>query len=306
MPLNHVTTKYNNEFRTAQNLAFLASCIGEKITIETEFYYEDIFVLNGVGNDKNIVLNPTTGKVNTLDTTNVLWVSDSSFFNNTEVGDLISFADPFLPVDDFTNRVVTDIIDGGAVRLDGAPFAPDLAHQTGWVANVTPRKGLRLFYNMVVSGSTYNSLIDGEIQSLQISTADATVLTAQQLEYTGTKPYQLSDSDSYIYGLGNANQQQRFKIIHKTRVTPLFLLSQYEELLAGNAPDGTWFAGDCLNYITKIQLLKTLGSINSAITLAQPVLKSNIGWFNENYNGGATKYALKDLTITRISDSTGM
>ena len=91
MALNLVKSVYNNEFRTSQDLAFLASCIGQKITVTTEFFHEDITIIN---TDNQFVFYPTQGQVNSLDTSRVIYIEDSSYFLNTQVGDTLDIT-PF-------------------------------------------------------------------------------------------------------------------------------------------------------------------------------------------------------------------
>lgn len=309
MGLNLVKTVYNNEFRPTQDLPFLASCIGEVITIETEFFYENVLVLNvsavgAVHNEDNaITFNPKKGEVDTLDTSNVMYTKNNVFFQNVEVGDIIKFEDLVEPLDDFAARTVTDILSSNAVKLSGAAFPENAHHETGYAANITLYKGLRLYYNLLANGSDFKSLIDDEIQQLTISSMDYTSATPQPLKYSGTKPYQLSDMDCYIIGLdGSANKQQRFKLVQKTRITPLFLLQQYDRLLLGQAPEDLFFGENCLKYINKIQISKTLNNTGSVINLIQNSVKSNTGWYGENFNGGHTDYVLNSLIIKRVSD----
>jgi len=303
MGVNLVSVKYNNEFRSGQDLPFLTSCIGEVIIIETEFFYEDVTVFYST--DNFAVFNPSTLIGTTTDTDNTIYTSLQNFFENTAVGDELTFHNTF---DDFT-CIVLDKISDQAVRIQVTsgtfPSIPDVIISLGSLANTTLRKGIRMFYNLVDVGSSFNSLIDGEQQAFKIATVDYLSNTPQPLEATGTLPYQLNDVACDVYGLdGSANYQQRFKLVHKTRVTPLFLLNQYEELLNGIAPNEMWFGSRCLNYINKIQLFKDLGNPNSGLILTNPTVKSNVGWFNENFNGGVTKYKLDSLVITRVSDST--
>jgi len=298
MALNLVKSVYNNEFRTSQNLAFLASCIGQKITVTTEFFHEDITIIT---TDNKFIFYPTQGQVNSLDTNRVIYIEDSSYFLNTQVGDTLDIT-PF----GFgsTIRTVTDVIDGNAVRVDGAVFpTPDDTYTSGYIANITPLTGLRFAHNFLQSGYNFINQVDGQYQGYQIGTISALNTSPQILEKLGLKTWQFSNANTYIEGTGfTLSNQQGFELTSTVIVSPLFLIGEYDNLLLGIKP--SYFdANKCLNYIQKIEVGKSLNNPNGLIELLQPTNQSNTGWFNEVYNGGVTKYSISSLVIKRLSDN---
>ena len=65
--------RFNNKFRTAQDLNYLLSCIGETVTVETDFYYEDITYST---TDNPVTLKPSEYTVNLTDTTGVMYADN--------------------------------------------------------------------------------------------------------------------------------------------------------------------------------------------------------------------------------------
>ncbi len=297
MGLNFVKTVFNNQFRPGQNLLFLAGCIGELIQAETEFFYEDV---NPITGDNIVIFNPPPFRIDSLDGAGVIWCENANYFENTEVGDIIYFHNAIYAANTYE---VTDKLSNQAVRatlLTGVPIVlTDATSTDGYLANITPLKGVKYAYNFLEYGYDFTSKIDNvEYQGFETGVADSDDVTPVDMVPTGTPEWQISADLVYIVGGGaNAFFQQRFKIGHQTRIAPLFLAPQYEDLLIGKKPD--YFAGNkCLNYINKIDVARDLSNPNAAITLETPEIKSNTGWFGEVFNGGKTNYFVKSVVIS--------
>lgn len=284
--------RFNNQFRPSQDLGWLLALIGEKVTVETDFYFEDITYATA---DNTIILFPDAADVDLTDSTGIIWSEDGIAFTDYQVGDTIGVDDAGV----WTYYTVNEKLTNGMVRTTYAGANRTLP--TGsYVFNATPMAGVKYAWNLVPSGSSFNSLIDGEYQQAEIATADPTNLLNQFMAFKGLLSYQ--NGTVQIAGNGTSgggaggDTQQRFTITHDFIVTPLFLMEQYEDIIIGKKPD-YFEAENCLNYICQIQLGRDLKNPNGFQTLDVNVPKSNTGWFGENYNGSKTNYSLTSLVI---------
>jgi hypothetical protein len=287
--------KFNNELRTTQDLNFLIACIGEKVDIKIRFYYEDISYCT---EDNLIVIEPDAADIDLVDNTGIITASDGFTFKDTFVGDTIYVSVSGVA----TSYTVTEKFNNGMIRTSYAGTKVELALGTDFVYNGTPFSGLRYAYNFIQRCNSFNSLIDGEYQQAITTAADYTNTTASAMTFTGITSYQIGSVT--IDGLNeDANyKRQSFELIHNAVITPFFLSDQYEDLLLGVKPD--YFAnGDCLNYIAKLSLSRYLNNPNGLQEISVPNTVSNIGWFNENFNGNPTNYVLSSLTLTDAGTS---
>ena len=290
----------NNEFRTTQDLTFLLSCIGEKVDIEVDITYEDLTYATA---DNNIRLQPDPSEVNLANTVGIIVSEDGSAFTDFEVGDSVGLWNTVT----LLSYTLTEKIDNGIIRVNASFITADMLSGS-YIYNKTPFAGVRYAYNLIDSGSSFNSLIDGEYQQGEISTADATILTNQSLSFTGIKSYQIGSIQ--IKGLGTlgingavGDVQQLFTVTHNTVITPFFLIDQYSDLLLGVKPD-YFEAQKTLNYRAQISLGRDLTNPNRIQTLTVPTSQSNVGWFNERFNGGVNNYSIGSVVLTRVSDAT--
>jgi len=302
--------RFNNNFRSGQNLDFLLACIGERVNIEVDFEFQDIVFASTVLNKENAIeFEPINSTVNISDITGIIESEDGSAFTDCFVGDSIKVYDAGLT--SFTAYTVTEKIDNGIIRV-GSSLGNKVLATDSYVYNTTPFAGLRYTYNLVDSGASFNSLIDGEFQQGESDEVDATVLTDKTVYFTGEKSYQIGsmlikgrDTEGLngATGGGNDDIKQLFTLTHNTVITPFFLSNQYNDLLAGKKP--TYFeANNTLNYIAELSLGRDLSNPNKIQTLTAVSNQSNVGWFNERFNGGRNNYSISSLILTDVAAAT--
>jgi hypothetical protein len=292
-------TRYNNAFRASQDLKSLLACVGERISVEIDFYYEDVTYARI---DSAIILKPDNNIVNLYDTTGVIYAKDNTTFESTYVGDKIGVYD--VSLNTYSYYTVLEKFNSYTIRTDYAGVQRALQPDTEYVFNCTPFYGLKYAYNLIESGNSFNSIIDGEYQQAVINTLDCTNTTDVLMTFTGIKSYQIGSL--YVKGAGafgggstlGTSIQQKFTITHNTVVTPLFLPNEYSDLLLSNKPE--YFKDEkCLNYIKKLSIARYLNDPNGFQDDIDTTTKSNIGWHNENLNGLPTNYVLSSLTMTK-------
>lgn len=285
--------KFNNEFRPAQDLNFLLGCIGEKVTIQTDFTYEDITWCN---NDNAITLKPDAFDVDLVDSTGVILDEGGAAFKDSQVGDTIVVYSAGI----YTAYTITERFSDGMVRTTYGGGRVDLNPGVDYIFNGTPLAGVRYAFNLIENGLSFNSLIDGEFQQAEIATADTDNATPQTMALNGIKSWQIGGVT--LTGLTGSTgvdpnyAQQKFRITHSAVITPLFLAEQYNDLVLGIKPP-YYTAEKCLNYISQIWVGKNLTNPNALKTLVVPNNASNIGWFGEKFNGGLTNYSLASLVL---------
>jgi hypothetical protein len=291
------SVKFNNEFRPAQDLTYLLSCIDERVSVAVNFSYEDIAYRT---EDNLITLKPDASEVDLADSTGVILSEDGNAFENTFIGDTIGVSQGGVSI----YYTVTEKFNNGMIRTTYAGVNKEM-DQDDFVFNSTPFNGLRYAYNLIDSGNSYNSLVDGEYQQLVTASMDCTNVVPAALNFTGIRSYQIGSAT--IVGTGGTGGTggtlgtfitQSFKLVHNTVVTPLFLASEYADLLLGIKPD-RFKNSTCPNYIAKIQLGRNLTDPNNLQELEVASALSNIGWYGERFNGGATNYFLSSLVIKK-------
>ena len=285
--------RFNNKFRTAQDLNYLLSCIGETVTVETDFYYEDITYST---TDNPVTLKPSEYTVNLTDTTGVMYADNGIAFAEYNVGDTVGVFHAAA----FNFYTVTEKFNDGMIRTSYGGAKMVLTADTSYVFNATPISAVKYAWNLDKDAQQYNSVIDGELQMAEIGTADCTNTGFQDMTFKGKKSYQIGSVElAGIAGSGGSLgnfEQQSFTIKHTFMITPLFLQEQYDDYVLGIAPD--YFSEDsCLNYVAQIQVSGFLTNPNGFKIHDIPFEQSNVGWFGENFNGGSTNYYVNSVAI---------
>lgn len=288
--------KFNNELRTSQDLSYLLGCIGEKIKVDISFYYEDVTYSTM---DDQIVETPDYTQSNLFDNTGVILHTGGTAFKNTYVGDKIGIFDNGI----YKYANVIEKFDDGMIRTDEV-WGIGSIQQGSYFFNCTPFTGVRYAYNLADAGGSYNSLIDGEYQQAVYNNANASVTTPANMTFTGIKSYQIGSvtikGDGFVGGgatLGTS-VQQKFTLTHNTVITPFFKPDDYADLLISVAP-AYYKNSECLKYISKVSFGRYLSDPNGLQELETLTNKSNIGWFNETFNGGKTNYVVSSLIMKK-------
>jgi hypothetical protein len=303
MAVSVTSVKFNNEFRASQDLKFLLSCINEKVTVTVGISYEDI-TYSTEGNE--LIARPDGSEVDLFDTSDVLYSLSDLAFAETFVGDSIGLYQKDLNA--FSYFTVKEKINENTIRVNTtiAPFRIVLS-QDSFVFNCTPFNGLRYAYNLTDIGGSYNSLIDGELQQGTINSLDCTNTTPVSLSLSGAKSWQIGSitvkGDGAVGGgatLGTS-VQQKFIITHEFIVTDYYI-DLYTDLIDGTFSP-RYLNEKCPNYINRIQFGRYLTDPNGLKELEIPTYKSNIGYYGENFNGGATNYSISSLVIKKGSET---
>lgn len=308
-----LSTKYQTQTRGAVDLNVLQACIGEKIKIITEIYFDDIYTCYD-DQDKIAYFGPDSGLVDTRYTNDLIYFSDAGFLNNAQVGDLFSFTnvDGTGPDSYFTFTLLEKVNENvGRFDLDfqtifpGIPGEPAYCFERNqFFANITSLKSLIYQFGINETGG-FVSQIDGSLHKFSISSAShLTDNTGETLLPYGDLDWQIDTVE--LLGLDYdpnfpTDTRPRIRITHNTVVTPLFLDGQYSNLQQGIAPD--YFKPDNqIKYTGQIDWNKSNSFIDNAKRIIlDPV--GQFGWFGTRFDGAKPDYSITSLTIQRISDS---
>lgn len=298
--------RYLDKFRPAEtDENWLKANIGEPIDIEIDFRVEEVVVNDGESYDDGtnlIVVEPEPYITGIADRERLVWSNNPEIFANFFVGDTIVITGAKKSASNGT-FTIAEKINNSAFRVAELTTIPSFLVKGGTVHISTPFNGVRYYNNFIEnnSASNFNDIATGNTRLLVTDSADNTNATPVSMVFLGEKDSQIGSAT--IQGNGSTTYGQRFTIKHSTVLTPLYLESQYNDLLARTKPE-YYEAGNCLKNIFQLECNRVLSNPNDNQILLSEDILGNTGWFNENYNGGQTNYSYSNLVITRVSDAT--
>jgi hypothetical protein len=293
MAVQITSRKIYDKLRPASGVDWSLFAIGDRLNIEIEFT-----VFTRISFTVNSPMN--MGSPNSLDP-NILR-STGNRFASVNVGDTIKIVDPtpfpsnttwsdYLD-DNYTFTVLfktnsNEIIVSNSIENDLPLDYNANVTSTAIIYNLTAITGVGLPYNFVENNEPVNftSKVDNSFQRLIADGLDASNTTPIDMQFDGPLPYQIGSATIEGVSWDTDFGEQKFKIIHETVVTPLFLANQYFDLVANIAPS-YFFGGRCLRHVYQIQAFAVLSNPNSAQIIDCPSEIGNSGWFNEVFNGG--------------------
>jgi hypothetical protein len=290
MSLFVASRKYQTQTRGNVDLDFLYACIGEKIKVITEIYFDQVDIATA---DNKITFAPDPSVSGRVYNDDLVFFEDGDFLNNCQVGDLILFKHNSIPTEIHT---LLEIINGGLGRFDSTFTNSSLGFSSGeYAANITPLKSLIYQFGLGTGG--FNSNTDDSLQKFVVNSDDELDTVTITLENVGDLDWQFDsvisegvDSSLYV-------TQQRLLITHSTIVSPLFLAGQYDDLYNGIAPD--YFKPDNqIKYTSQIDYQKTAYIVSESSSLI-PDPVGQFGWFNTKFNGAKSDYLISSLQFKR-------
>lgn len=304
MPVSIEKTEIKNELK-AGSVDFLLGNVGDKITIEHTIKIETSVVAS---TSNEVTMKATDGFISQAGSE---WIFDpAARFSDFRVGDLVYIAEynPFASKGVFT---ILEKLDDSTIRIDtsgGSPGYPaDTTVDRVGFSIANPITSIEYMWNLIENDDqpVFDSKISGTKHQLSASGLDASVTTPVAMAFLGKKDYQIgsatiqgieildSSSSSSVY-------ISRFKIIHNTFITPFFLAEQWDDLIAGIAPD-YFFNAKCLKGIFDLEARYQATDPNKIQTVEVSEIRGNSGWFNENFNTGKMNYFLDSLIFKDIA-----
>lgn len=276
-----ITNTFGNRFR-AETTGALIAVIGERITCTVNLSI--LWAAVGSGDTPLVFADTNKGFLNP---TEVVYSADA-LFTDFKTGDVVDITDAgandktaatIIKIDDFTIRIIgagfTYASDSNA-KIVGTNAIEEIGYEYGLVENSET--------------ANFNSKIDGSLQRFYAVSVDCTdTTTVITMKPQGVKSWQ--HGDCTIIGAGLVDGAQNFTIVHTFQFLPLYLDGQYDDIVAGIAPD--YFKDQfCLKYVNRIEAYLEANNPNSVLSQISSELLGNTGWFNELFNNKATNYSV--------------
>jgi hypothetical protein len=284
-------------YGTAVNWA-LAN-VGDEVVVETNFTVSTYAIAS---TDAPFILNNKDGY---LPIGSTIWITGGDF-KDFRQGDTIQISNYTTGTLTGTTTIVEKLSDN-EIRI-ASNVGSWTANQSGTqdVISVTiPITAVYYQWNFVENneGVTFLSKTDGSEQiAVRTGLNAAGGGTNLPMTLLGNLDYQF---DSVLIDENSLTTttiyQSTFTIKHRTRVTPIMLAAQWDDLLAGIKPD--YFENqNCLKHIMRIEARYSATDPNRIQETLKEDILGNTGWFNENFNTNLTNYTTDSLSYNGGSD----
>jgi len=299
--------EYTNEFRPKKT-SWLLGNVGDRITLELdvdiEISFESSFS-NSIDSDGTTEFVRSAGSF-----------FDDGFTNGTSISWSTSVDTGSGPVANSGTGTIT-LLTPTRMRvnvLTGTfPPAYDYPFNNGTIATTPIQinstdsvEGVVFNYNLIsnddlVSGSLA-SLIDGTTPRFEVNGIDPSdLVTINQMQSFGFSSGH-SVFNATIQGAGVSGITQSFNIVVEFQIIPLFDdLSDFQN----NTAPSFLFDNASLTDIFEITFLPEINNPNVLIQTdsSETAYDGNVGWFDENFNGGLNNYSVVGTSYT---DSNGL
>jgi hypothetical protein len=280
--------------------------IGDKVTIEVDFRAEEIFVTANEEDIDRIILAPDANLINTPNNSDVVFCEQTDVFQNYRVGDKIQWYSTNAPTPALgTELTIYEKINNQAIRvyentIGDKSFAQFIFDVDSYIYITTDLTAINYRWNMVenISGDTFIEKIAAELNQAKAGGIDNnnTTLFPMVFDVPVTNNY----GTIQVKGNGEITKNggviaQRFTVVHDTIITPFFLAGQQTDLENGVKPSYLK-ANKSLKYITSIDVGRTSNDPNFIQTVGFSALDGNVGWYDENFNGNASKFSIDSVT----------
>lgn len=294
--------EYTNEFR-AEKTSWLLGNVGDRITleldVEVEIYFESSYSVSVESDGVNEFIRSSgsflddgfvVGKVAAWLTTVDIGGGPVNYIGTGT----ITLLTP--------TRMRVSLLTGGFPPAFNYPFTDGTNTTTGLQLSTTDNvDGLVLNYNLIansdVSSASINSLIDGTTPRFEATGINPTdLVTVVPIESTGFNSGH-SVFNASIVGLGKTGYTQSFKVTIDFQIIPLFDdLTDFQN----NTAPSFLFDNDSLTDVFELSFLPEINNPNVFIKTdsTETAQDGNIGWFDENFNGGVNNYSVVGTSYT--------
>jgi hypothetical protein len=305
MALGIISRVFQTQTRGAVDLSLLQACIGERIKVITELYFDNILIPD-IASDNTAYYAPTTDVSGRWYNADLIWFENTEFLANAQIGDSFLSDNNGTTLNPNLTFILLEKINPNLGRFNLTFVHQQMGGAGGqFIANITALKSLVYQYGINESGE-FTSQTDGSLQKSTLDDDAALTLAASTLlNPLGNNDWQIDSITLLGTGFDNVNypagSHAKIKLTHEVVVTPLFLVGQLEDLAAGIPPD--YFKPDNLiKYISQIDWNKNNTFLDPGKSIL-PDATGRFGWFNKRFDGVASDYSITSLTLQRISDS---
>lgn len=233
---------------------------------------------------------------------------DSIFTNRAEgfeanVGDTWVIKDSV--TSDATGVVLQILNEGRTLILDHTfTLLETLALGAAYFAITTPITAITHKHGIIgnVEPTNYISKVDGSEQVAQLGGLSNTNSSFQTATLLGNKSWQSGSIQIKGNGIGLGDPSlepgvvQAFTIKHTFLNNPLILADEFLDSQDGLKPDRLKDAAS-LRYVYSLDLAPILKNPNNTTNVISDEFIGNVGWKDENFNGGPTNYFVSDVVF---------
>ena len=298
--------------------SFLVDNIGDVITVEIDVRMETYMIPDST--DENgtgffIFVDPRPAQTGKVRDDRAIFANRTLAFNENEwsVGDTWELTGMTIPANNTTGTIIEISEDRRTIITDHNFTTAEVLPLDAYLVNTTKMTAITHRHGLI--GNTepvnYNSKVDGSEQIAQIGDLDNTNLTYQDATLLGNKSWQSGNSDITKIiqvkgnGIGAGNPDlisgavQAFTIKHELIVNPLMLSDEWQDILDGIKPD-ILLNEASLRYVFSTDVAPILKNPNQNTNVVFDEFTGNIGWRNENFNGGPTNYSISNVEYSRV------
>lgn len=299
MPVYINSTTYKNTL-DGTPLNWLLANVGDEITITHTVSVKE-FQINS--NSNPWILNNKDGYLG------VTWITGGDF-SKFNVGDTIRVYNYYTNTGIASTFTIVEKQSNTEIRISpSGPWSPNQSGTQDVFSKVKLVTSMLYKWNFIENGEQVNffSKIDGNEQVATRGGLNAAAGNTYPMLMNGPESYKIGDITIEEVGISTIPvYESTFKITHKTRVTPIMLAAQWDDLINGIAPD--YFTNlNCLRPVFYFEARYNLTDPNEVLTAQEDTVQGNTGWFNQNWNlPGTTNYSIsgrqyQDATSMNIS-----
>lgn len=181
----------------------------------------------------------------------------------------------------------------------------------GKIYGKTPLENLIFNYGLIENNTTVSfvSRIDGTSENeffasgVGVDTGGGVRDTSfvPMSKATGVNSWK-TDGSAEVKYISTGNQsddfKQTFEIGHIFRLLPYYLDGWLPNLQTLSPPFPEWQSGNCLKYVSKIEMRAIMNNPNSSRSETFSSVQGNTGWIDENFNGFTNNFSIQSLVIT--------
>lgn len=303
MGLGLLQRKFQTQTRGAVDLAVLQACIGEKIRVVTDLYFDQI-LMPDTASGNGCFYNPGSDVSNLPYNADIIHF-EGDFLQGCQIGDVLK-CDAVMgnpnPGKVFT---LLEKITPNLGRFD-TTFVQHVAGGLGgeFIINITPLKSALYQYGINEDGG-YTSKTDASLQKFSIDSGVAlTTVGSQNMLAAGNLDWQIDNVMAQGQGADPnfpSTSHVRLRFVHDVVVTPLGLVGQLDDIKAGIAPD-FFKPGNLLGYTAQIDWNENNTYLDPSKRMVLDTV-GKFGWYNKRFDGATSDYKMTSLTLQRVSDS---
>jgi len=291
---------------------WLVDYVGDVVDVEIDIRYDGDYLLatGDTLDEGNVVIISDAGENLTghIRTDKALWTESPIGFEGFNVGDEITMFEKATLTS--ITKVIVEKPSDQLIIMDSSYPSGAHFYSIGSVAYVsTKMESVEIHHGVIENNEPINyiSKTDGNTRRAQIDGVSNTVVSDSAMEQLGAKSNQygtLSVRGNLTgNGLTPPEVSQAFTISQKLLIEPLSLADQIDNDRVGIPPDYLKDANS-LKYVFKIFLSEDLSNPNKKKVVVDGEILGNVGYENELFNGGDTKYSVSNVAYERADLTT--